>query len=319
MIAATNRIAGRTAMQRAATLWHHCDSSIAPWIGGAATVLTLAIIAWQLREQDLWSLASYIPVNPWFWLAIVAAILIEPLCDWLILRRLLNLGKETVLPLVRKQSLNDLIFGYLGDAYFMAWLRRRIGDGKRAFMIVCDIAAASSLANSIVTLAMLAVMWVPLRAIAGKGIDGWAGATILTIIFVPAIVLAWNRIRARTAAGLGTILLFQVLRTVAVAVCVALTWHFALPAVPISAWLLLSAGRMIVSRIPVVPNKDLAFVACVTLFAGPHHAVAPMIASVTFLTFTVQALLAVATYLVPASYPGREAQVILVPIPPVRT
>lgn len=306
MIAAMERIANCTAIQRAVAIWRRCELSITPWLGGFATVLTLAIIAWQLRAQDFGSLASYIPSNPWFWLALVAAILIEPLCDWLTLRRLLGLGTEAVLPLIRKQSLNDLIFGYLGDAYFMAWLQHRIEDGRRAFAIVCDLAAASSLANSAVTLVMLAVMWAPLRAIAGKGIDTWAGITMLAVILVPAVVLAWSRVRAGTSAGLGTILLFQILRTVAVAMCIALTWHFALPAVPVSAWLLLSAGRMIVSRIPIVPNKDLAFVACATLFAGAHPAVAPMIASVTFLMLTVQALFAVATYIGPPYSSHRE-------------
>jgi hypothetical protein len=40
---------------------------------------------------------------------------------------------------------------------------------------------------------------------------------------------------------------------------IALAWHFALPGVTIGAWLILSATRLMVSRLPFIPNKDLVF------------------------------------------------------------
>jgi hypothetical protein len=291
-------------MQRATTsraasqfvaAWQRLEPVVAPWTGGIATALTLGVIAWELRDQNLSSLLSYIPVDPRFWLAIIASILIAPLAEWAILRRLEGIGREAMWPLIRKQSLNALIFGYAGDAYFMAWLQKRMGSARRAFSLTCDLAVVSSLANSAATIVMLMAMWTSLSTLAGSFIDVWSVSTMILIILIPAAILAWNRAHAGSIAGLGTIILFQGARTVAVSVLIALTWHYALPAVPLSSWLLLMAGRMVVSRIPIVPNKELAFLACASLFAGPYDEVTPMIASTSFLTLAMQAVLMVMT------------------------
>ncbi len=286
-------------MRRGAALWRRCEPIVAPWFGVVATAATIALIMRQLRGQDALSLVGAIPADPAFWLVCVAVVLTEPVCDWIALRRLERIGREAVVPLVRKQTLNDLFFGYVGDAYFLIWLRRRLGDPRRAFTIVCDLSVVSSLMNTIVTLALLVAMWAPLSAITSGYVGVRGGVGLLGIVLVPVAVLAWNRVRARSASGLVTIMLLQSLRTVAVGAGIALAWHLALPAVSLSAWMLLSAGRMIVSRIPVIPNKDLAFVACAGLFAGQRPEVVPMIASVTFLLLALQACFAIITFVGP--------------------
>jgi len=289
----------RVANQIVAT-WQRFEPIIAPWTGGIATVVTLGVIAWELRDQNLLSLLSYIPADPRFWLAIIASILTAPFAEWAILRRLEGIGREAMLPLIRKQSLNSLIFGYAGDAYFMAWLQKRMGSARRAFSLTCDLAVVSSLANSAATVIMLMLMWTSLSTLAGSFIDLWSVSTMILIILIPAAILAWNRAHAGSMTGLGTIVLFQGLRTIVVSVLIALTWHYALPAVPLASWLLLMAGRMVVSRIPIVPNKELAFLACASLFAGPYDEVTPMIASTSFLTLAIQAVLMLMTQSVPS-------------------
>lgn len=288
----------RVANQVVAT-WQRFEPVITPWTSGIATAVTLGVIAWELRDQNIWSLLSYIPADSRFWFAIIASILIAPFAEWAILRRVERIGREAMLPLIRKQSLNSLIFGYAGDAYFMAWLQKRMGSARRAFSLTCDLAVVSSLANSAATIVMLMMMWTSLSTLAGSLIDVWSVSTMILIILIPAAILAWNRAHAASMNGLGTIMLFQGARTVAVSVLIALTWHYALPAVPLSSWLLLMAGRMVVSRIPIVPNKELAFVACASIFAGGRSEVTPMIVSVSFLSLAIQAALVVITQPLP--------------------
>ena len=50
----------------------------------------------------------------------------------------------------------------------------------------------------------------------------------------------------------------------------ALLWHLALPAVSLSWWLYLATLRMLVSRLPLIPNKDLVF-AGVAVFTLGHE------------------------------------------------
>lgn len=45
-------------------------------------------------------------------------------------------------------------------------------------------------------------------------------------------------------------------------------WHIALPDVAMGWWLLLCAVRMVISRLPFIPNKDLAFAAAAVFVVG---------------------------------------------------
>ena len=48
----------------------------------------------------------------------------------------------------------------------------------------------------------------------------------------------------------------------------ALMWHLAMPAVALSWWLLLATMRMLLSRLPFVPNKDIVFAGIAVLLVG---------------------------------------------------
>jgi hypothetical protein len=36
-------------------------------------------------------------------------------------------------------------------------------------------------------------------------------------------------------------------------------WHLVLPVVPISWWMIMATVRMLISRLPLIPNKDIVF------------------------------------------------------------
>jgi len=48
-------------------------------------------------------------------------------------------------------------------------------------------------------------------------------------------------------------------------------WHLVLPQVPLHLWFVLSTLRMLVSRLPLVPNKDVIF-AGIAVFVIGHEA-----------------------------------------------
>jgi len=56
-------------------------------------------------------------------------------------------------------------------------------------------------------------------------------------------------------------------------------------------WLFLSAGRLLVSRLPLVPNKDLLFANFAILVIGQDRALSEMIAFTAALTLLVHAAL----------------------------
>ena len=81
------------------------------------------------------------------------------------------------------------------------------------------------------------------------------------------------------------------LRLLAGSVLIALTWHFALPDVSIGMWLFLAAGRLLVSRLPLVPNKDLLFANFAIILIGQDRALSELVAFTAALTLLVHVVL----------------------------
>lgn len=264
------------------------QGAIVTILGVAGTLVALGLVVHELWNQELTPLALLATSGPAFWMALIAGLLVEPVTDCLTLRRQLGTGTETIAPLIHKQSLNALLFGYAGDAFFVGWLQKHIGNARGALALVCDMAIVSALINNIATLGMLLLMWKPIQSLPNLRIDAWSLLFAAALVAVPLVlmVVRWKKL---PGAGFSTILAYKSLRTVVATILVALTWHFAMPDVPLLSWLLLLTGRMIVSRLPIVPNKDLAFAGCVSILLGPNDQVVPVIAGVALITLAVQA------------------------------
>ncbi|CAN5245042.1 hypothetical protein BH10PSE13_BH10PSE13_20470 [soil metagenome] len=257
-------------------------------LGVGGTLVALGLVIHELSHQELTPLTLLAGSGFGFWAALITSLMVEPVTDYFILRRLLGSGIETLAPLVHKQSLNALLFGYAGDSFFVGWLRRHVGNARSALGLVCDMAIVSALINNVAALGMLFLMWRPIQSLSGVRIDGRALFLASTLVAVPLILMVIRR-KKLPGAGLPVILAYKSLRTVIATILVALTWHYAMPAVPLLSWLLLMTGRMIVSRLPIVPNKDLAFAGCAAIFLGPNDQVVPVIAGIALITLGVQA------------------------------
>ena len=55
-------------------------------------------------------------------------------------------------------------------------------------------------------------------------------------------------------------------------------WHAVLPAVAITLWLVLATLRMLLSRLPLMPNKDVVFAGLTVLLLGKGADVAALMA-----------------------------------------
>ena len=252
-------------------------------LGLAATLASLALVGAALRQQGLAPLYAIATSGFGFWAAFIASAFVEPLTLCWMIHRLLGTGPETLPPLMRKQALNTLLFGYAGDTLFLAWLERHIGNARAAFALVFDVAILSALVNNVATLALLFVMRDRLQALAGAKLDDEVVLLAIAFAVIPLMMIGWRRQMMRSS-GIPTIVFALGFRTIAYCLLVAATWHFAMPEVPIRSLLLLTTARMVVCRLPIIPNKDLAFAGCVALFLGPDEKIAAVIAGVALLT-----------------------------------
>ncbi len=79
-------------------------------------------------------------------------------------------------------------------------------------------------------------------------------------------------------ADLWAVFGIHCLRLVGGAFFLALAWALAMPSVPLGIWVFLSAGRMLFSRLPLLPNKDLLFANFAILMIGQDQALSELIA-----------------------------------------
>jgi predicted permease len=56
----------------------------------------------------------------------------------------------------------------------------------------------------------------------------------------------------------------------------ALMWHHILPDVPYALWLVLATLRMLVSRLPLIPNKDVVFAGLAVFLMGHDAEIADL-------------------------------------------
>lgn len=260
-------------------------------LSGIATVGALAVALHQFNQQGAGVPMIALVSSGWeFWLAFVAMMFVEPLAGCWIARQSLGIGMESLGPLLRKQALNMLLFSCAGDALFLAWLQKHLDDAKAAFALVCDMAIVSALVNNIATLGLLFLMRGPLQALIGARLDDRAVALAVALAAVPLVLMALRQ-RLMRSVGVPTMIVALSARTVVHSLLSIATWHFALPMVPLQSWFMLIAARMIFSRLPILPNKDLAFAAVVAILLGPTQQIGSVVAGVALLTLAADALL----------------------------
>jgi hypothetical protein len=251
------------------------DRSTRPgWAAIVPAVLSLALvvaIAFQARSLNFAKLDELLPNSALFWAAFLAYFLIEPATEWVIFRRLWNIPGSGGIQLLRKRVYNELVLGYLGEAYFYGWARRRMEMVSTPFGAVKDVAILSAMAGNVATLALLVVMW-PFVGVTQLGLDTHLVVWSLGIILLVSLGLTFLRRRVFSLPfpDLAFVMQAHLVRIVASIAFLALMWHLALPAVAMVWWLYLATLRMLVSRLPLVPNKELVF-AGVAVFTLGHE------------------------------------------------
>jgi hypothetical protein len=257
-------------------------------IGAVVTMAMLVGLGRELFGSGLAGLGRTVPRNPMFYFAFATLYITPPLVDYFIFRRLWNIPLSGFVALIKKRIANDVVMGYSGEAYFYAWARARAHLVAAPFGAVKDVSILSAIAGNMITLAMIAIALPVVRGLIPGEMMRYVYGSLLVIVAtsLPFFVFS-KRVFSLTRETLWWVFSMQCLRIVAGAALLALAWHFALPGVSIGLWLFLTAGRLLFSRLPLLPNKDLLFANFAILFIGHDHALSELIA------FTAAAVLLV--------------------------
>jgi hypothetical protein len=254
------------------------------WIGPLVALGFLGVVFYEIRNLDFAQLLAKIPTQPSFLILFFAYYFSGPVSEWFIYRRLWNIPLSGFLALVRKFISNEILLGYLGEVYFYAWARRNTQIRVAPYGAIKDVTILSALIGNGFTLLILALLSPIFHTLEFGGVANAAYYSIGFVLFTSLVIMALrNRLFSLTGRDLRYIAWVHAARIVFTTAASALMWHLLLPAVDFRWWLLLAAGRLLISRLPFLPNKDVMFAAFAIVIVGHDSAIAELIALITSL------------------------------------
>ena len=237
-------------------------------------LLLLAVLARSLTQIGWVHVWEARPYALGFYVVLFLPFFVQPAADLIIYRNLLNVGRALPFSvLLRKRYLNAVMLDYSGEAYFFLWAKRNV-DLKKGTLLhaVKDTNVLSAGAG-------LAMVWLVLVVLLAEGgtrlptflpANTWSLVSIGSLPFVLclALVVGGRKVTTLSRGEIASTFAIHLARIV-----VALSLEFALwwlsGALP-SAGVCLEfvALRLLVSRLPLIPSKDLLFVGIGITAAG---------------------------------------------------
>ncbi|WP_174285584.1 hypothetical protein [Sphingomonas bacterium] len=265
----------RTAFDRTRRLL--ADPLVARIGGRAISVAVLGGALFELHMMDWHAIAAMVPHAPIFWSVFAVMYMTPVVADWSIYSRIWRMPVSGMQHLLRKTIGNELVFGYIGEAYLYTWARRSGEVGADAFRAVRDVAILSSAVGSIVTLAA-ALAVVPVAGKLHLAIPYWAILPSIAVILAPPIfALAFGkRLFSLPPAMLARIVTIHGIRAALTVLLTAVLWHIALPDIAVVYWLAFAALKLVLSRLPLISNRELVFAGTTAALLGRGSDVAQL-------------------------------------------
>jgi hypothetical protein len=229
-------------------------------------IFLLAFVGYRLTQLGWHRLWNARPTSIWFYLLIALQFFVQPVADLMIYRNLWGAGKALRLSVfLRKRFLNSALFDYSGEVFFFFWAQRNLRLPTR--MLVHAIKDSNLLSGG----AGLAMVWVILLGLLGAGglqiprivaAHAWIYTLVgsLPLLFCAVLVLAHRKMTVLSRGQIAATFSIHFLRSLIVLTMEVGFWILSGALPSIVACLQFVAMRLVISRLPLVPNKDLVFV-----------------------------------------------------------
>jgi hypothetical protein len=236
-------------------------------------VLLIAYLARRLSDLGWHEIWTARPARIGFYGLLVAQFILQPLGDFLVYGNLWGKQHPPLSVILRKRFLNSVMLDYSGEVYFYFWSQRRLKLPPG--MLVHGIKDSNVLSAG----AGLAMVWlVGLALLATGGLHlppmltghAWIYAPIGVVPFLlcAVLILGHRKLTALSRGQIITTFAIHFLRSFSVLVVEFCLWELSGALPTAVACLQFVALRLVVTRLPLVPNKDLIFVGAGIAAAG---------------------------------------------------
>lgn len=222
------------------------------------------LLLYQLTTIGWREVLTSLPTTPWFYIIFLMLYFLLPVFEAGIYRQLWRLPVRELFPvLIRKRVLNNDVVGYSGEVYLYLWGRKRLAQGERyAFQSIKDNAIASSVASTSALILLvggfLLTGQVALVDLIGNRDPIYIAFGLIAVGVLGAVGLRFRK--TIFTLPLKTILLLaatHLTRFLLMYTLQVLQWWVVLPEAPLSVWATILVVGTLMSRIPLLPARDL--------------------------------------------------------------
>jgi hypothetical protein len=259
-------------------------------------ILLLAFLGYSLTRLGWGQILNARPGAVGFYFIVLLPFFVQPITDLIIYRNLLGVGRA--LPLVvllRKRYMNSIMLEYSGEVFFFFWAKKNLELRKGLLLhAVKDSNILSASAGLAVVLLMLLVFVATGAAkLPVLGLGGMWTAIILfslPLILGLALFVGGRKVTTLSRGDIATTFGIHFARSVIQLSLEFAIWWFsgALPSAVVCFQFV--ALRLLVTRLPLVPNKELVFIGVGLAAAGVMDVSAPKVAAVLVLMTAVSLL-----------------------------
>jgi hypothetical protein len=252
----------------------------------------LAWLGWSLTRLGWGQVWGSRPPGISFYIVVLLQFYVQPVADLLIYRHLFHAGRALpLLVMMRKRYVNGML-DFSGEFYFLFWARKNLALPKGRLMhAVKDSNVLSGSAGLLmVWLALLAVILsggVKLPSSMTGGFAGFLSLGSLPIILGLVLVIGGRAVTNLSRSDVLVTFAIHFIRGVVQLILEFLVWweSGALPSA--AACFQFVALRAVVTRLPLVPNKNLVFVGVGIAAAAAVNASAPRVAAALVLATAI--------------------------------
>jgi hypothetical protein len=259
-------------------------------------IALLVIIGRRLTElgwREIWIAR---PGAVGFYVLLVLQFFLQPFGDYFVYRNLWKRAPPMVV-ILKKRLLNTFMLDYSGEAYFYFWAQARL---KLAPGMLVHAIKDSNLLSGGAGLAMVYVMLLALLASGGLHIPAalsahsWLYVLVGTVplILCAGLVLGHRKLTTLSRSQIAATFAIHFTRSLLVLAVEFGLWELSGALPTAVACLQFVALRLVVTRLPLVPNKDLIFVGAGIAAAGMTNVSVTPVATVLVILAAADLVLA---------------------------
>lgn len=229
-------------------------------------VILLSFLGYQLTKIG-WTEIWHSKPTAWaFYVLLLLPFFVQPVADLLIYRNLWKVGKALQLSVfLRKRYLNAMVMDYSGEAYFYFWAQQTLNVQKNALLHAIKdsniLSAGAGLAMVWIMLLLLSLTGgIRLPALFSDHLVASVAIASLPLILCLVLVIGGKKVTTLNRGQIISTFTIHMVRSILGLGLQFGLWWFSGALPSMTACLYFVALRLLISRLPLLPNKDLLFV-----------------------------------------------------------